>query len=90
MDQGQLIISLVSIVVMFLPIGILLWKISRIVFKVEVNTKDINLLSERIKKQEDIFNERLNESENKLNNISLIMARMEEKINNILEKINEK
>jgi predicted PurR-regulated permease PerM len=90
MDQGQLIISLVSIVVMFIPIAALLWKISRIVFRVETNTTDINNLSEKIKKQEDIFNERLNENESKLNNITLIMARMEEKINNILDKINEK
>jgi predicted nucleic acid-binding Zn-ribbon protein len=75
---------------MFLPIALLLWKISRIVFKVETNTTDINHLSEKMKKQEDNFNERLMENESKLNNITIIMARMEEKINNVLEKLNEK
>jgi hypothetical protein len=35
MDQGQLIISFVSVIVMFIPVGGLLWKFSKIVFQVE-------------------------------------------------------
>jgi uncharacterized membrane protein len=72
---------------MFLPIGKLLWDFSRIVFRVENNKHDIDKLFERIKVQEDGFSERLTETEQKLNNITYIMGRLEEKINSILDKI---
>jgi chromosome segregation ATPase len=42
MEQGQLIVSLVSVIVMFIPIGLILWKIAHIVFKVEKNEKEIS------------------------------------------------
>jgi uncharacterized membrane protein len=87
MNQDQLIISLVSIIIMFIPIGKLLWDFSRIVFRVENNKEDINKLAEKIKKHEDNFGERLTENESKLNNITYIMGRLEEKINSILDKI---
>jgi hypothetical protein len=87
MDQGQLVISLISIIVMFFPIGLLLWNFSRIVFRVENNKENIDKLSDRIMKQENNFDQRLTENESRLTNISLIMGRLEEKINNILDKI---
>jgi hypothetical protein len=74
MDQGQLIISLISIVVMFIPIGGLLWKISRIVFRVETNEKDINSLAQKLNSRADKIDNRFVENESKLSNIENIMG----------------
>jgi hypothetical protein len=70
---------------MFIPIGGLLWKISRIVFTVGENTADIDKLGDMIRKRNDKFDERLIETESKLSNLEVIMGRMEEKINSILK-----
>jgi hypothetical protein len=87
METGQLIISLISIIVMFIPIGGLLWKISRIVFEVELNKKDINGLAEKLNKRESKIDERFIENEAKLSNIEITMGRLEEKMNILLDKI---
>jgi hypothetical protein len=84
MDQGQLTISLVSIIVMFLPVGGLLWKISRIVFRVETNEKDINNLAEKLNRLFDKIDERFIEYEARLSNIEITMGRLEEKLNILL------
>jgi hypothetical protein len=89
MDTGQLIISLISIIVMFIPIGGLIWKFSKTAFQVETNKKDITSLAEKLNKRVDKIDERFIENEAKLSNIEIIMARLEEKMNIILSKINE-
>jgi hypothetical protein len=86
MDQGQLIVGLVSIIIMFIPIGGLLWKISRIVFRVETNEKDINNLAQKLNSRADKIDTRFAENESKLSNIENIMGRMEEKLNILLAK----
>jgi hypothetical protein len=70
---------------MFIPIGGLLWKISRIVFTVDKNTADIDKLGTMIRDRNDRFDQRLVENESKLSNLEIIMGRMEEKINSILK-----
>jgi hypothetical protein len=87
MEQGQLIISLVSIIVMFIPIGGLIWKFSKIAFQVESNKKDINNLAEKLNKRVDKIDERFIENEAKLSNIEIIIGRLEEKVNLILTKL---
>ena len=87
MEQGQLIISLISIIVMFIPIGTLLWKFSKIVFEVETNKKDINNLSEKLNNKVDKIDERFIENEAKLSNIEITMGRLEEKLNMVLAKL---
>jgi hypothetical protein len=87
MNQGQLIISLISIIVMFIPIGGLLWKFSKIVFQVENNKKDINNLAEKLNIRVDKIDERFIENEAKLSNIEIIIGRLEEKINMVLTKL---
>jgi hypothetical protein len=89
MDQGQLVIGLVSIIVMFIPIGGLLWKISKIVFQVEINKKDINNLSEKLNHKVDKIDERFIENEAKLSNIEITMGRLEEKLNILLTKVTD-
>jgi hypothetical protein len=84
MDQGQLIISLVSIIVMFIPIGGLLWKISRMVFRVETNEKDINNLAQKLNSKID---ERFIKNEARLSNIEITMGRLEEKLNILLAQM---
>jgi peptidoglycan hydrolase CwlO-like protein len=87
MDTGQLIISLISIIVMFIPVGTLLWKISKIVFQVENNKKDIDNLAQKLNSRVDKIDERFIENEAKLSNIEITMVRLEEKINIMLSKI---
>jgi peptidoglycan hydrolase CwlO-like protein len=87
MDQGQLIISLISIIVMFIPIGTLLRKFSKIVFQVENNKKDINSLAQKLNNRVDKIDERFIENEAKLSNIEIIIGRLEEKINMVLTKL---
>jgi hypothetical protein len=89
MEQGQLIISLVSIIVMFIPIGTLLWKFSKIVFEVENNKKDINGLADKLNKRVDKIDERFIENEAKLSNIEITMGRLEEKMNILLSRLKE-
>jgi hypothetical protein len=81
MDTGQLIVGLISVIVMLIPIGGLLWKISKIVFQVEINRKDINNLSQKLIDRVDKIDQRFIENEAKLSNIAITMGRMEEKIN---------
>ena len=81
MESGQIIISLITIIVMFIPIGTILWKISRVVFRVENNEKDINNLAGKLNYRVDKIDERFVENEAKLNNIEITMGRIEEKLN---------
>jgi peptidoglycan hydrolase CwlO-like protein len=90
MEQGQLIISLISIIIMFIPIGTLLWKFSRIVFQVENNKKDIDNLAQKLNHRVDKIDERFIENEAKLSNIEVTMGRLEEKLNILLMKISDK
>jgi type II secretory pathway component PulC len=87
MELGQLIISLISIIIMFIPIGGLLWKFSKIVFQVENNKKDINNLAEKLNSRVDKIDERFIENEAKLSNIEITMGRLEEKLNMVLAKL---
>jgi hypothetical protein len=87
MEPGQIIISLVSIIVMFIPIGTLLWKFSRIVFLVETNKNNINNLAQKLNNRVDKIDERFIENETKLSNIEITMGRMEEKLNMVLAKL---
>jgi hypothetical protein len=86
-DQGQLTIGLISVIVMCIPIGGLLWKISRIVFRVEINEKDINNLAEKLNCRFDKIDERFTEYEARLSSIEITMGRLEEKVNLVLKKI---
>jgi hypothetical protein len=87
MEQGQIIISLISIIVMFIPIGTLLWKFSRIVFRVETNKNNINNLAQKLNNRVDKIDERFIENETKLSNIEITIGRMEEKLNLVLAKL---
>jgi hypothetical protein len=70
---------------MFIPIGTLLWKISKIVFQVENNKKDINNLAQKLNSRVDKIDERFIENEMKLSNIEVTMGRLEEKLNLLLK-----
>jgi hypothetical protein len=72
---------------MFIPVGGLLWKISRIVFRVENNEKDINNLAQKLNSRVDKIDDRFIENEAKLSNIEIIIGRLEEKLNILLSKI---
>jgi peptidoglycan hydrolase CwlO-like protein len=71
---------------MFIPIGGLLWKFSKIVFEVESNKKDLNYLAQKLNNRVDKIDERFVENEAKLSNIEVTMGRLEEKINILLAK----
>jgi hypothetical protein len=43
---------------MFIPVGTLLWKFSKIVFQVENNKKDLNNLSQKLSRRVDKIDER--------------------------------
>jgi peptidoglycan hydrolase CwlO-like protein len=90
MGQGQLIISLISIIVMFIPVGGLLWKFSKIVFQVETNKKDLDNLAQKLNNRVDKIDERFIENEAKLSNIEVTMGRLEEKLNILLVKVTDK
>jgi hypothetical protein len=87
MNQEQLIISLISIIVMFIPIGGLIWKFSKIAFLGENNKKDIDNLAQKLNSRVDKIDERFIENEAKLSNIEVIIGRLEEKLNILLSKI---
>jgi predicted nucleic acid-binding Zn-ribbon protein len=87
MEHGQLIISLISIIITFIPVGGLLWKFSKIVFQVENNKKDINNLAQKLNIRVDKIDERFIENEAKLSNIEITMGRLEEKLNLVLTKL---
>jgi hypothetical protein len=72
---------------MFIPIGTLLWKISKIVFEVDINKKDINNLADKLNNRVDKIDERFIENEAKLSNIEIIIGRLEEKLNILISKI---
>jgi peptidoglycan hydrolase CwlO-like protein len=74
---------------MFIPIGTLLWKFSKIVFEVENNKKDINNLAQKLNNRVDKIDERFIENEAKLSNIEIMMGRMEEKINLLIMKFDK-
>jgi hypothetical protein len=86
MNQGQVIASFVSVIVMFIPIGGLLWKFSKIAFRVETNEKDINNLAEKLNRRLDKIDERFTENEARLFCIEITMGRLEEKVNLVLKK----
>jgi hypothetical protein len=90
MEPGQLVISLISIIIMFIPIGGLIWKFSKISFQVETNKKDIDNLAEKLNKRVDKIDERFIENEAKLSNIEVIIGRLEEKLNLLLMKVTDK
>jgi hypothetical protein len=72
---------------MFIPVGTLLWKFSKIVFQVENNKKDINNLATKLNNRVDKIDERFIENEAKLSNIEVIIGRLEEKLNLVLTKL---
>jgi hypothetical protein len=84
MDAGQLIISLISIIVMFIPVGSLLWKLSRAIFQIETNKKDINNLAQKLNSRFDKIDDRFIENEARLSSIDVTMGRLEEKMNILL------
>jgi predicted nucleic acid-binding Zn-ribbon protein len=90
MNTGQLIISLISIIVMFIPIGGLLWRLSKVVFQVETNKKDLDSLAHKLNNRVDKIDERFIENEAKLSNIEITMGRLEEKLNILLIKITDR
>jgi hypothetical protein len=90
MEPGQIIISLISIIVMFIPIGGLIWKFSKMAFQVDTNKKDITGLAEKLNKRVDKIDERFIENEAKLSNIEIIIGRLEEKLNLLLMRTNDK
>jgi hypothetical protein len=71
---------------MFIPIGTLLWKISKLVFQVETNKKDINGLAQKFNNHTDKIEVRFVENEAKLSNIEVTMGRLEEKMNLLLKQ----
>jgi hypothetical protein len=75
---------------MFIPIGTLLWKFSKIVFQVEDNKKDIDSLAQKLNHRVDKIDERFIENEAKLSNIEVIIGRLEEKLNLLLIRTNDK
>jgi peptidoglycan hydrolase CwlO-like protein len=75
---------------MFIPIGGLIWKFSKIAFQVETNKKDITGLAEKLNKRVDKIDERFIENEAKLSNIEITMGRLEEKLNLLLMKITDR
>jgi hypothetical protein len=87
MNQGQLITSLVSVIVMFIPVGGLIWKFSKIAFRVETNEKDINNLAQKLNHRLDKIDERFIENEARLSNIEVTIGRLEEKLNLVLRKL---
>lgn len=87
MELSQLIIGLVSIIVMFIPIGGLIWKLSKVVFRVDINEKDISNFAEKLNHRVDKIDERFIENEAKLSNIEVTMGRLEEKLNLVLTKL---
>jgi hypothetical protein len=88
MEQGQLVIGLISIIVMFIPVGGLIWKFSKIAFQVDNNRNDINGLAGKLNHRLDKIDERFIENEARLSNIEITMGRLEEKMNILLEKEN--
>jgi hypothetical protein len=74
---------------MFIPIGTLLWKFSKIVFKVENNEKSLNNLTQKLNSRVDKIDERFIENEAKLSNIEITMGRLEEKMNLLLMKVTD-
>jgi hypothetical protein len=89
-EQGQLIIGLISIIIMFITIGGLIWKFSKIAFQVETNKKDITGLADKLNHRVDKIDERFIENEAKLSNIEIIIGRLEEKLNILLLKMPDK
>jgi hypothetical protein len=75
---------------MFIPIGGLIWKFSKIAFQVETNRKDITGLAEKLNHRVDKIDERFIENEAKLSNIEVTMVRLEEKMNILLSKMPDK
>jgi hypothetical protein len=72
---------------MFIPIGGLIWKFSKIAFQVETNRKDITGLADKLNHRVDKIDERFIENEAKLSNIEVTMVRLEEKMNILLSKM---
>jgi hypothetical protein len=87
MEPGQLVIGLITIIIMFIPIGGLIWKFSNIAFQVDSNKKDINNLAQKLNSRVDKIDERFIENEAKLSNIEITIGRLEEKINLVLTKL---
>jgi hypothetical protein len=72
---------------MFIPIGGLIWKFSKIAFQVDNNKNDINHLAEKLNSRVDKIDERFIENEAKLSNIEIIIGRLEEKLNILISKL---
>jgi hypothetical protein len=72
---------------MFIPIGGLIWKLSKVVFRVDINEKDISNFAEKLNHRVDKIDERFIENEAKLSNIEVTMGRLEEKLNLVLTKL---
>jgi hypothetical protein len=75
---------------MFIPIGGLIWKFSKMAFQVDTNKKDITGLAQKLNSRVDKIDERFLENEAKLSNIEITMGRLEEKMNILLMKVSDK
>jgi hypothetical protein len=87
MTSEQLLFNLISLIIMCIPIGGLIWKFSKIAFQVEINKKDITGLADKLNQRIDKIDERFIENEAKLSNIEVIIGRLEEKVNLVLTKL---
>jgi hypothetical protein len=72
---------------MFIPIGGLISKFSKMAFQVENNKKDIDNLAQKLNSRVDKIDERFIENEAKISNIEVIICRLEEILNILLSKI---
>jgi predicted PurR-regulated permease PerM len=90
-EQANLLYSFVTLIIMLIPLGLLFWRISRIVFQVELNKENINGMGKKIDDQIRSINatinnhekdiaERIDELSKNINEIKIIQARIEEKI----------
>jgi vacuolar-type H+-ATPase subunit I/STV1 len=91
MNQANLLYSLATLIIMLIPLGLLFWRFSRIVFQVELNKENINgmgkkideqirAVNDTISKQEKNRSEQIEELSKNINEIRIMTARIEEKI----------
>jgi hypothetical protein len=79
LEAKDLLAPLISIIVMFIPIGGLFWKFSRIVFQVEENKKDIDGLGSKMNHFINNQEKRFSELSAQMNDIATLLGRLEER-----------
>jgi peptidoglycan hydrolase CwlO-like protein len=103
MEIGQLVIGLISIIVMFIPIGGLLWKFSKMAFQVDANKrnyenqtnqilnirKELNEIENRGSVPLMTLNNRVSKLEDRSNETEQSIVKLEVKIDSIESKLNE-